>query len=153
MLLAAIFLIAIALAIFVIYPLLATGDEEKSVLPIDVTPAADLKRRRMVVYENLHDLEFEYRAKKIAQKDYDALRASYKEEAGRLMVASQELEHSTAEDRFIEREVAARRQRLKDKLAESYTCKRCGFNNPIPVKFCGNCGTPISGARIKTSED
>lgn len=152
MLLAVIFLVAIALAIFVIYPLLTPGDDEKSVLPIDVTPAADLKRRRMVVYENIRDLDFEFRAKKIARKDYDALRAGYKEEAARLMVASQELEHSTAEDRFIEREVATRRQRLKDKLAESYVCKKCGFNNPIPVKFCGNCGTPISDGKGKAGE-
>lgn len=147
MLLAIIFIIVIALAIFVIYPLLSTRDEDKSVLPVDVTPAADLKRRRMVVYENLRDLEFEYKAKKIAPKDYESLRDSYKAEATRLMVASQELEHSTAEDRFIEREVAARRERMRDKIAETYVCKKCGFNNPIPVKFCGNCGTPISDAK------
>ena len=104
---------AAALSIFVIYPLLSSRDEDKALLPVDMTPAADLKRRRMVVYENLEDLEFEFQARKIAQKDYDSLRDSYKTEAARLMVASQELERGTAEDRFIEREVAARRTRLK----------------------------------------
>ncbi|MGH9328170.1 MAG: hypothetical protein ACRD2B_15995 [Terriglobia bacterium] len=152
MLLAIIFIIMIALAIFVIYPLLSTWDEEKSVLPVDVTPAADLKRRRMVVYENLRDLEFEFNARKIAANDYESLRDSYKAEAARLMLASQELEHSTAEDRFIEREVAVRRERLRDKIVESYACKRCGFSNPIPVKFCGNCGTPMSDVKA-TKQD
>ncbi len=149
----AIIIIVVVLTIFVIYPLLSTRDEDKSVLPVDVTPAADLKRRRMVVYENLRDLEFEYKARKLASKDYEALRDSYKAEAARLMVASQELEHSTAEDRFIEREVATRRERMRDKIAESYACKKCGFNNPIPVKFCGNCGTPISDAKAKSSDE
>ncbi|MGH9358895.1 MAG: hypothetical protein ACRD22_01420 [Terriglobia bacterium] len=144
MLLGLVFAIAVALSIFVIYPLLSGRDEDKAVLPIDMTPAADLKRRRMVVYENMADLEFEYQSKKIAQKDYDSLRDSYKTEAAHLMSASQELERGTAEDRLVEHEVAARRARLKSGLAENYVCKKCGFNNPVPVRFCGNCGSPIS---------
>ena len=139
-----IFAVAIGLAVLVIYPLLSDGGEEAAVLPIDVTPAGDLKRRRMVVYENLRDLEFEYRARKIATKDYESLRESYKAEAARLMVASQELEHGTAEDRFIEREVAARRALMRQKVSPAYLCKQCGFENPVPVKFCGECGAPLS---------
>ncbi|MGH9395339.1 MAG: zinc ribbon domain-containing protein [Terriglobia bacterium] len=148
MVLVIVFAIAVAVSIFVIYPLMSSRDEDKSTLPVDVTPAADLKRRRMVVYENLQDLEFEFQAKKIGAKDYAALRESYKTEAARLMVASQDLERGAVEDRFIEREVAARRARLKSKLAETYVCSQCGFNNPIPVKFCGNCGSPIPIAKV-----
>lgn len=148
MILALIFSVAIAVAVFVIYPLLSPRDEDKSALPVDVTPAADLKRRRMVVYENLQDLEFEYQARKIAAKDYEALRESYKAEAARLMVASQDLERGTVEDRFIEQEVAARRARLKSKIAEMYVCSQCHFNNPIPVKFCGNCGSPFPVPKV-----
>jgi rubrerythrin len=144
MLLPLVFVVAIGLAVFVIYPLLSDGGEETTTLPVDVTPAADLKRRRMVVYENLRDLDFEYRAKKIAPKDYESLRESYKTEAARLMVASRELEHGTAEDRFIEREVATRRALLKRKVSQAYLCKQCGFENPVPVKFCGECGAPLS---------
>jgi hypothetical protein len=138
------FIVAIALAIFVIHPTLAGSDEDSATLPIDVTPAADLKRRRMVVYENLRDLEFEYQAKKIAPQDYTALRESYKAEAARLMLASQELQRGTAEDRFIEREVAEHRARLKSRTVQNYTCRKCGFENPVPVKFCGECGAPLS---------
>lgn len=135
--------LAIGLAIFVITPLLSSGDEDKAVMPLDVTPAADLKRRRMVIYENMQDLEFEYQARKIAPQDYSALRASYKTEAARLMAASQDLEHGAAEDRFIEKAVAERRAALKNKVAEMYVCASCGFNNPVPLKFCGNCGSPF----------
>ncbi len=149
MILALPFIVAIGLAALVIYPMLSAGDEASASLPVDVTPAADLKRRRMVVYENLRDLDFEYQAKKIAPKDYESLRETYKAEAARLMVASQELDHGTAEDRFIEREVAARRAALRSKVEKQYVCGKCGFENPVPVKFCGECGSPLSKGNDK----
>jgi predicted Zn-ribbon and HTH transcriptional regulator len=135
-------LISVALAVLTVYPLLETGGGGKSTLPIDVTPQMDLKRRRLVLYENLQDLEFEYRAKKIAPDDYQALREAYTTEAARLMAASQELEQGL-EDAFIEKEVASRRARRKGNLVEQYKCAKCGFENPVPVKFCGECGTKM----------
>jgi hypothetical protein len=144
--LAVIFVIALGLGIFVMVPLLATGREEGGTLPVDVTPSADLKRRRMVVYENMRDLEFEFQARKIAPKDFESLRESYKAEAAKLMVAAQELERGAMEDRFIEREVAARRARVKNSPPPSYLCSKCGFENPVPVKFCGDCGAPMAKA-------
>ncbi len=62
-------LLAGGLAVFVAAPLLASEGEGRGTLPVDVTPLADLKRRRLVLYENIQDLEFEYRAKKIARQD------------------------------------------------------------------------------------
>ncbi len=146
MFLGLVFVIAAALCVFVAYPLLSTQDDGKAVLPVDMTPAADLKRRRMVVYDNMRDLEFERQAKKIGETDYQALRESYRAEAARLMAASQELERGSAEDRFIENQVAARRARVKAAAPANYACKKCGFNNPVPVKYCGNCGSPLPKA-------
>lgn len=57
-------LITASLLVFVAYPLLA-GEEASahlSTLPVDVTPQVDLKNRRLVLYENMRDLEFEYQA-------------------------------------------------------------------------------------------
>src|SRR2546428_10383589 len=50
------------LAFFVAAPLLVAERAGEATLPIDVTPLADLKRRRLVVYENLKDLDFEFQA-------------------------------------------------------------------------------------------
>jgi len=135
-------LLCVALAVLIVYPLLETDGGGKGTLPIDVTPQMDLKRRRLVLYENLQDLEFEYRAKKIAADDYQALREAYTTEAAHLMAASQELDHG-AEDAFIEKEVASRRARRKVHVVEQYKCPKCGFENPVPVKFCGECGTKM----------
>ena len=135
-------LISVTLAVFIVYPLLATEGGGKGTVPVDVTPEMDLKRRRLVLYENIQDLEFEYRAKKIAADDYQALRDSYTMEAARLMAASQELERGM-EDAFIEKEVSWRRARRKARVAEQYRCAKCGFENPVPVKFCGECGAKM----------
>jgi predicted RNA-binding Zn-ribbon protein involved in translation (DUF1610 family) len=143
MLIAVAFVLALGLACFVAAPLLATG-KEPGTLPVDVTPLTDLKRRRLVLYENLQDLEFEYRARKIAPKDYEALRETYTAEAARLMANSREIERGTTADAFIEREVAARRARLRAQAVPDYTCPKCGFENPVPVKFCGECGARLS---------
>ena len=113
-------------------------------MPVDVTPQVDLKRRRLVLYENLQDLEFEYKAGKLSPDDYHALRGDYTAEAAQLMIASKELEITSTEDAFIEREVAARRARRKAEAVPDYTCPKCGFENPLPVKFCGECGAKLA---------
>ncbi len=138
---------AAALAIFVAWPLLASETGTEAVLPVDVTPLADLKRRRMVVYENFEDLEFEYKAGKISPEDYQALSANYKAEAAGLMAASLEAETASGSDNWIDREVAARRTRRKSRPATDYTCAECGFENPLPVKFCGECGAKLKPGR------
>jgi len=147
-----ILLITAGLAIFVVSPLLAA--EGSAMVPIDVTPRADLKRRRLVLYENIQDLEFEYKAGKIVPEDYERLRTSYTGEAAQLMLASQELESMTTDEAFIEREVAARRARRKVQapVVEDYVCAKCGFENPLPVKFCGECGAPVT-PRMRARSD
>ncbi len=141
--------IAAALTAYVATPLLSTAISGEGLLPIDVTPLIDLKRRRLVVYENIKDLEFEFQAGKIAHNDYQALRESYLAEAAALMLASQEAEQLSAQDALIEREVSARRARRKVQPAEEYKCSKCGFENPLPVKFCGECGARFTLRKAK----
>ena len=136
-------LLVIGLAVFTVTPLLAPEGPSEGALPIDVTPLTDLKRRRMVVYENLQDLEFEYKSGKIAEDDYQALRENHLAEAAQLMLASQEQEEVTEHDVYIEKQVAARRAQRKLQPPDPYTCPSCGFENPLAVKFCGNCGTRL----------
>jgi hypothetical protein len=145
MLLAIGLLIAVGLAAFVATPLLSAEGAGSSTLPVDVTPLADLKRRRLVVYENLKDLEFEYQAGKIAAEDYRSLRENYLGEAAALMAASQDAEQLSETHAVIEREIAARRAFRKIRQPKDYVCPQCGFENPLPVKFCGECGARITG--------
>ncbi len=142
-------LITISLLVLVVAPLLAPETTAGATLPVDVTPQVDLKRRRLVLYENLQDLEFEYKAGKLSPDDYNALRVDYTAEAAQLMAVSQEIEITSTEEAFIEREVASRRTHHRAQTVPDYTCPKCGFENPLPVKFCGECGAGISPRQRK----
>jgi CRISPR/Cas system-associated protein Cas10 (large subunit of type III CRISPR-Cas system) len=134
--------VAMGMAVYIVFPLL-TAETAGGPLPLDVTLLGDLKRRRLVLYDNLKDLEFEYQSGKIAREDYSALRTNYLSEAAALMAATQEAELLKRDDALVEREIAARRAQRKSQRPSEYTCSACGYENPLPVKFCGECGARI----------
>jgi len=135
-------LIAVSMAVYIVFPLLSVETAGGS-LPMDVTVIGDLKRRRLGVYDNLQDLEFEFQSSKIAREDYESLRTNYLGEAAGLMAASQEAELLKQDDAVVEREIAARRVQRSRLPKVEYTCSSCGYENPLPVKFCGECGARI----------
>ena len=148
MLLSVTVLIAVGMAVYVVFPLLS-AETAGGPLPQDVTLLGDLKRRRLVVYDNLQDLEFEFQSGKIAPEDYEGLRTNYLGEAAGLMAATQEAELLKKDDAVVEREIAARRAQRRSQPKIEYTCSSCGFENPLPVKFCGECGARIGAPRQK----
>jgi hypothetical protein len=55
-----------------------------------------LRERKEAVYENLRDLNFEYKAGKVPDVDYHSLRTSLEEEAATLMAEMARLEGTPA---------------------------------------------------------
>jgi len=60
------------------------------------TRASYLRERKDAVYENLRDLNFEYRAGKVPDADYHSLKASLQDEAAALLAEIARLESRTA---------------------------------------------------------
>lgn len=58
----------------------------------DKTRVAYLKERKDQVYENLRDLNFEYKAGKFPEADYQQMRASLEDEAAALLAEIEKLE-------------------------------------------------------------
>jgi hypothetical protein len=56
------------------------------------TRLAYLRERKDAVYENLRDLNFEYKAGKVPEADYQAMRDSLEEEAVALLAEIEDLE-------------------------------------------------------------
>ena len=56
------------------------------------TRAAYLRERKDAVYENLRDLNFEYKAGKVPDLDYQSLKSSLQDEAATLMAEIARLE-------------------------------------------------------------
>ena len=55
-----------------------------------------LRERKEAVYENLHDLNFEYKAGKVPDADYQSMRASLEEEAAAIMAEIARLEQTAS---------------------------------------------------------
>lgn len=63
---------------------------------VDKTRLAYLYERKDVVYENLRDLNFEFKSGKFTQEDYDAMRGSIEAEAARVLAEIETLESVNA---------------------------------------------------------
>ena len=61
------------------------------------TRLAYLRERKEVVYENLRDLNFEYKAGKFPEADYLEMRSGLEDEAAAVLAEIEELEASEAE--------------------------------------------------------
>jgi hypothetical protein len=76
---------AVALYYVFFYPGEVYAGEEK-------TRLGYLRERKEAVYENLRDLNFEYKAGKVPDMDYQSMRASLEEEAAAIMAEIGRLE-------------------------------------------------------------
>ncbi len=56
-----------------------------------------LRERKEAVYENLRDLNFEYKAGKVPDVDYQSMRASLEEEAAAIMAEIARLEQTAGQ--------------------------------------------------------
>jgi hypothetical protein len=62
------------------------------------TRAAYLRERKDVVYENLRDLNFEYKAGKLPEADYASLKSNLQDEAATLLAEIARLESRIASE-------------------------------------------------------
>jgi hypothetical protein len=76
-----------------IYVFLPSRDTDTGV---DKTRVSYLYERKEVVYENLRDLNFEYKSGKFTQADYEAMRLSMEAEAARVLAEIEMLESAKA---------------------------------------------------------
>ena len=81
-------LFSLAIFLFIFYP---AGE---SVETEDKTRLAYLHERKEVVYENLRDLNFEHKAGKIPEQDFDSLRDGLEAEAAGVLSEIAQLERA-----------------------------------------------------------
>lgn len=111
--------------------------------PEPVSPARHLEERKAAIYENLRDLQFEYRVGKLSDEDYQQTKQSLQKELAGVIgeinaiVAAAQAPKTKA--------AAAPKQQAAPKQPEPSTvCPHCGAKFPKPMKFCGECGKAMS---------
>jgi hypothetical protein len=99
-----------------------------------VSPTAHLEERKAQIYENLRDLQFEFRLGKLSDADYQKTKVDLQLELAKVLAEIDAVPAVPAK--------LARAQAVK--AAVSDKCPHCGAKFPQPLKFCGECGKAMA---------
>ena len=123
-------LIAAALTLAVVlYTLFVRSQDLPEAAPVN--PLQHLEARKAVIYENLRDLQFEYRVGKLSDDDYQRTKKDMQAE---LAVVLSELDRAQQPSPAL----AATAPKAKGDTAK--TCPHCGSKFEKALKYCGECG-------------
>jgi len=101
--------------------------------PDPVSPTQHLDERKAAIYENLRDLQFEYRVGKLSDADYQQTKLALQKE---LAVVLEQIAKTAPSKPAAPARPAA-------KKAE-FICPHCGKQFPTAMKFCGECGKEMT---------
>ncbi len=108
--------------------------------PAPVSPFKHLDERKASIYENLRDLQFEYRVGKLSDADYLAVKLDLQKELAGVLAAIDEVKAQ------IEKTGSAPAVPVVAP-ARKNTCPSCGASFEKTLKFCGECGKPMAVAK------
>ena len=106
--------------------------------PEPVSPFQHLDERKAAIYENLRDLQFEYRVGKLSDHDYQQTKKDLQRELAGVMAEVARLKVQLSPNGTAPAPVAP-----APKPIDPLTCPHCGAKFPQPLKFCGECGKPM----------
>jgi NADH pyrophosphatase NudC (nudix superfamily) len=107
--------------------------------PEPVSPFAHLDERKAAIYENLRDLQFEYRVGKLSDADYQATKKDLQKELAGVMAEIDRLRGVLAPEPV--------KPQPKPAKPAGLVCDACGAKFDKELKFCGECGKPMQVAR------
>lgn len=110
--------------------------------PAAVSPTAHLEDRKAQIYENLRDLQFEYRVGKLSDEDYQQTKLGLQKELAGVLAEI---------GKFGTVAVAAAAPAPAPQPAPapvekqvSHVCPHCSATFPNAMKFCGECGKAMA---------
>ena len=107
--------------------------------PEPVSPFHHLDERKAAIYENLRDLQFEFRVGKLSDADYQHTKLDLQRELAGVMGEIDRLKAALAE-----KPGAAALTRADAQTAPAkFICPSCKSEFAQPLKFCGECGKPM----------
>lgn len=113
--------------------------------PEPVSATAHLEERKKSIYENLRDLQFEYRMGKLSDQDYQETKLDLQRQ---LAVVLAEIERVQAAPAGAAPAAAA--PPVAAPAAANprplWVCPHCAAEFARPMKFCGECGQAIPAA-------
>ncbi len=102
-----------------------------------VSPFAHLDERKASIYENLRDLQFEYRLGKMSDDDYQRSKTDLQKELAKVLAEVERIAKVQPEPVLVK----AKPETASGK--KKYICPACRAQFDTPLKFCGECGSPM----------
>lgn len=134
-------LIAVAVLAFV---LLVRPRDLSEVEP--PSPFAHLDERKASIYENLRDLQFEYRVGKLSDGDYQQSKKDLQKELAAVMAEVDKLKAQLNGSVMPPPAPPAPLPSKPGRGGEAAVCSACGAKFEKELKFCGECGKPMKVA-------
>jgi len=126
--------VVLLLAVTLLYTLFVRA---KDIPPPDpVSPTQHLDERKAAIYENLRDLQFEYRVGKLSDADYQQTKLALQKELAVVLAGIEQIA-KTAPSK------PAQPAKAPPQKAE-FICPHCGKQFPTAMKFCGECGKEMT---------
>lgn len=101
--------------------------------PEPVSPTRHLDERRAAIYENLRDLQFEYRVGKLSDTDYQQTKLGLQKELAGVLGEIERVKSG-----------APAAAPAKPAVTPGTVCPHCNATFPKPLKFCGECGKAMA---------
>ena len=105
--------------------------------PLPASPTAHLEERKAQIYENLRDLQFEFRLGKLSDADYQKTKVDLQRELAKVLAEIDTIK--PAQTKAAVAVAAAPKPK-----ADSHSCPHCGAKFPLSMKFCGECGKAMA---------
>ena len=126
--------VVLLLAVTLLYTLFVRA---KDIPPPDpVSPTQHLDERKAAIYENLRDLQFEYRVGKLSDTDYQQTKLALQRELAVVLAGIEKIAKTAPPKPAVT-------ARPAPKKAE-FICPHCGKQFSTAMKFCGECGKEMT---------
>ena len=102
-------------------------------VPAPISPFHHLDVRKASIYENLRDLQFEYRLGKLSDADYQRTKVELQSQLAGILGDIDKVKQSGAGP-------AAAKAKAAKKADAGTVCPHCSAKFEKPLKFCGECG-------------
>ena len=112
--------------------------------PEPESPFRHLDDRKAAIYENLRDLQFEYRLGKLSDEDYQNTKRDLQKE---LAVVLADVDKLKVQLGMNGTAASAPAPSPKPVKVSGTVCPACGAKFEKELKFCGECGKPMQVAK------
>ncbi|MBZ5581885.1 MAG: hypothetical protein LAQ30_06710 [Acidobacteriia bacterium] len=120
--------------------------------PEPESPFAHLDEKKAAIYDNLRDLQFEYRVGKLSEQDYQSTKRDLQKELASVLAEVDRLKGQIGVNGAVPPVAAvAQAARPAQPAAAAkeigFVCPSCGSKFDQELKFCGECGKPMKAAK------